>query len=134
MLVEAFNLCQKLCGLFDTKGACFHYNIKQCNGACIQKEESDIYNQRVLQATEPYRFNKQDYLVIDKGRSNGEKSIICVEHGKYKGFGFLNIELNENISVAELRENVKPFPDHRDIQHILRNYLKRNKVERIIEL
>ncbi len=38
MLVEAFNLCQKLCGLFETKGACFHYNIKQCNGACIQKE------------------------------------------------------------------------------------------------
>lgn len=134
MLVEAFNLCQKLCGLFDTKGACFHFNIKQCNGACIQKESAEIYNARLLQATEPYRFDKQDYLVIDKGRNDGEKSIICVEHGKYKGFGFLNIELNDNISEADLKENVKPFPDHRDIQHILRNYLKRNKVERIIEL
>ena len=134
MLVEAFNLCQKLCGLFDTKGACFHYNIKQCNGACIQKEEPNIYNERVLQATEPYRFDKQDFIVIDKGRSNGEKSIICVEHGKYQGFGYLDFELNGNISTAVLRENIKPFPDHRDIQQILRNYLKRNRVERIIEL
>jgi DNA polymerase-3 subunit epsilon len=134
MLVEAFNLCQKLCGLFDTKGACFHFNIKQCNGACIGKEEPETYNARVLQATEPYRFDRKDFLVIDKGRSNGEKSIICVEHGKYRGFGFINFELNGNISVAELKEIVKPYPDHRDIQQILRNYLKRNKVERIIEL
>ncbi len=86
-----------------------------------------------MQATEPYRFDKQDYLVIDKGRTNGEKSIICVEHGKYKGFGFLNIEMNDHISASDLKENIKSYPDHRDIQHILRNYLKRNKVDRIIE-
>ena len=26
-LTEAFNLCQKLCGLFDTHGSCFQYKI-----------------------------------------------------------------------------------------------------------
>ena len=86
-----------------------------------------------MQATEPYRFDKQDYLVIDNGRTNGEKSIICVEHGKYKGFGFIDFDLNGNVSIDDLKDNIIPYPDHRDIQQILRNYLKRNKVERIIE-
>lgn len=132
MLAEAFNLCQKLCGLFDTKGACFHYNIHKCNGACIGKELPEIYNIKVLQAIEPYRFEEQNFMVIDKGRSNGEKSVIHVENGKYLGHGFIDFEYNENISAQFLKECIKPYPDHRDVQQILKSYIKRNKVERII--
>lgn len=132
MLVEAFNLCQKLCGLYETSGACFHYNIHKCNGACIGKEHHEIYNTRVLQAIEPYRFEEQNFIVIDKGRSNGEKSVIHVENGKYLGHGFIDFEYNENISAQLLKECIKPYPDHRDVQQILKSYIKRNKVERII--
>jgi DNA polymerase III subunit epsilon len=132
MLVEAFNLCQKLCGLYETSGACFHYNIHKCNGACVGKESAIVYNTRVLQAIEPYRFEEQNFLVIDKGRSNGEKSVIYVENGKYLGHGFINVEYNENISTDLLKECIKPYPDHRDVQQILKSYVKRNKVERII--
>ncbi len=131
-LAEAFNLCQKLCGLFDTKGACFHYNIKQCNGACIGKESPEVYNQRVLQAIEPYRFEQQNFIVIDKGRSNGEKSVICVENGKYLGHGYIDFEYNANLSSDDLKSCIHPFPDNRDVQQILRNYLKRNHVEKIL--
>ncbi|OQX72860.1 MAG: hypothetical protein B6D61_13180, partial [Bacteroidetes bacterium 4484_249] len=133
-LVEAFNLCQKLCGLFDTNGACFHYNIKQCNGACIGKEAPEVYNSRVLQAIEPYRFENKNFIVIDKGRTDTEKSVICVENGKYLGHGFIDFELNGNLAIDDLKQCIKPFPDHRDVQQILRSYLKRNKVERIINM
>jgi DNA polymerase III subunit epsilon len=132
MLVEAFNLCQKLCGLYETSGACFHYNIHKCNGACVGKESPVVYNTRVLQAIEPYRFEEQNFLVIDKGRSNGEKSVIYVENGKYLGHGFIDVEYNENISTDLLKECIKSYPDHRDVQQILKSYVKRNKVERII--
>ena len=132
MLVEAFCLCQKLCGLYETSGACFHYNIHKCNGACVGNESAAIYNTRVLQAIEPYRFEEQNFLVIDKGRSNGEKSVIYVENGKYLGHGFIDVEYNENISTELLKECIKSYPDHRDVQQILKSYVKRNKVERII--
>ncbi|MEZ5198197.1 MAG: exonuclease domain-containing protein [Bacteroidales bacterium] len=134
MLTEAFTLCQKLCNLFQTQGACFHYNIKQCNGACIGKEEPEIYNARVLQATEPYRFDQKNFLVIDKGRSNEEKAIIGVEHGKFLGYGFIDSNYNSNVTTSELKECIQPYPDNRDIQQILKSYLKRNKVEKIITL
>jgi DNA polymerase-3 subunit epsilon len=132
MLTEAFNLCQKLCGLFDTSGACFQYNIHKCNGACIGKESPAIYNTRVLQAIEPYRFEEQNFIIIDKGRTPDERSVVCVENGKYLGHGFVDFKYNGALSVETLKECIRPFPDHRDVQQILRSYVKRNKVERII--
>ncbi len=35
-LIEKFGLCQKLCGLYKTEGACFQYQIHQCFGACAR--------------------------------------------------------------------------------------------------
>jgi DNA polymerase-3 subunit epsilon len=132
MLAEAFNLCQKLCGLFDTTGACFQYNIHKCNGACIGKESQGLYNARVLQAIEPYRFEEKNFIVIDKGRTQGEKSVIYVENGKYLGHGFIDFKYNGAMGIEMLKDCIRPFPDHRDVQQILKSFIKRNKVERII--
>jgi DNA polymerase-3 subunit epsilon len=132
-LAEAFNLCQKLCGLFDSHGSCFQYKIKQCNGACIGEESPEDYNTRVLQATEPYRFDKSSFLLIGEGRNEGEKSIVCVENKIYQGFGFLNFELNGNIQIDDLKSCIKKYPDNRDVQQIIRGYVKRNKTVQIID-
>ncbi len=131
-LVEAFTLCQKLCGLFDTKGACFHYNLKQCNGACIGEEPPSTYNARVLQAIEPYRFEETNFMVVGKGRSDTEKSVVLVEKGTYRGFGFIDTAFDQNLGPDDLICCVKPFDDNRDIQQILRSYLKQNGSSQII--
>lgn len=133
MLTEAFTLCQKLCGLYETKGACFHYNLRQCHGACLGKEPPEEYNQRVLQATEPYRFDKKNFLVIDKGRNDGEKAVVGMEQGKYLGFGFIDFELNGELNTEDLKECIKKYPDNRDVQQIIRAYVKRNKSIRIVD-
>ena len=133
MLTEAFTLCQKLCGLFDTKGACFHYNLKQCNGACIGKEAPEQYNERVLQATEPYRFDRKNFLLIDKGRTDGEKAVVGMENGKYIGFGYIDFEMNGEITTTDLKACLKKYPDNRDVQQIIRAYVKRNKSVRIVD-
>ena len=36
-LVETYLLCQKLSGLYETEGACFHYQVGICKGACCGK-------------------------------------------------------------------------------------------------
>lgn len=33
-ITETFCLCQKINGLYKSNGACFHYQIQQCGGAC----------------------------------------------------------------------------------------------------
>ncbi|MCB2219253.1 MAG: GIY-YIG nuclease family protein [Bacteroidetes bacterium] len=133
-LVEAFSLCQKLCGLFDTKGACFHYNLKQCKGACIGEERPEIYNQRVSQAIEPYRFEETSFMVVGKGRADTEKSVVMVENGTYRGFGFIETSFDQNLVLEDLRNCIRSYPDNRDIQQIIRSYLKQNGSSQIILL
>lgn len=133
MLTEAFSLCQKLCGLFDTKGACFHYNLKQCHGACIGEEGPESYNERVLQATEPYRFDRKNFLIIDRGRNDGEKSVVGVENGRYLGFGYIDFEMNGALNLEDLKGCLKKYPDNRDVQQIIRAYAKRNPSIRIVD-
>ncbi len=133
MLTEAFTLCQKLCGLFDTKGACFHYNLRQCHGACIGEEPPEAYNERVLQATEPYRFDRKNFLLIDKGRTDGEKAVVGMENGKYIGFGYVDFEMNGELTTSDLKACLRKYPDNRDVQQIIRAYVKRSKSIRIVD-
>jgi DNA polymerase-3 subunit epsilon len=128
-----FNLCQKLNGLYNTDGSCFQYSIKQCRGACIGMEPPEDYNRRVEEAIEHYRIKHDDMLIIDKGRNDGERSVVLLEHGKYTGYGFIDCDLLSN-NLDFIKECVSQYRDNRDVQVIIRNYLKKHKVEKILRL
>lgn len=130
-LVEKFNLCQKLCGLYDAPEACFHYGIKKCKGACIAKENIEEYNTRALAALKTFEQQHQNFLVIDEGKSQDEKSIILVENGRYKGFGFVELEYMQN-NLDALKETIQHRQDNRDVQQIIKAYLRKNKVEKVV--
>jgi len=130
-LVEKFQLCQKLCGLYDTKGACFHHQIHQCNGACLKEESPEDYNLRVNEALENYHFDEQNLIIIEQGREEGEKAVVKIEHGKYLGFGFVDEQLiNGNLS--GLHECIQHQADNREVRQIINSHLKRNSDEATI--
>ncbi|PWK19524.1 DNA polymerase-3 subunit epsilon [Xanthomarina spongicola] len=132
-IVEEFNLCQKLTGLYPTKNSCFNYNLKQCNGACINKEEIEIYNQRVNKLIEKNRYSNLNMAIIDKGRDVDERSVILIKNGVFSGFGFAN--LNYQITNTDVLESlITPMENNRDAQHIIQSYLRRNKNLKIIPL
>jgi DNA polymerase-3 subunit epsilon len=130
-LTERNWLCQKLCGLYQTEGACFHYGIRQCNGACIGKEPPGIYNNRVTKALSTYYYESRNFLIIDRGRSSGERSVIQIENGKYMGFGFIDVE-ESYVHLDNILDRIKIYEDNKDIQQIIRSYLNRTDVEKII--
>lgn len=130
-MVQKNWLCQKLSGLYDTDGACFHYDIRQCNGACIQKEPVKTYNERAEKLIAGLGFSIENQIIIDKGRSATERSVICIEEGKYKGFGFLDIT-ESYLEISDLKDCIKPASDNRDIRQIIYNWMRKNKVEKII--
>ena len=37
-VVDKHQLCQKLCGLYQTQTSCFNYTINECFGACVSEE------------------------------------------------------------------------------------------------
>lgn len=131
-LAEDFGLCQKLCGLYDTKGACFHYQIHQCRGACIGEELAESYNMRVNDALENYHFGNDSFLIIGKGRREEERSVVKIEHGKYVGFGFVEACVASDDS-SILHDCIRPQKDNREVRQIINSYLKKNRNVNIVK-
>ena len=132
-ITEQYELCQKLNGLYQSKEACFSYSLNQCNGACIQKEAPETYNQRVQEFINKNIYKSSDLIIVDKGRYLEERSCIIIENGAFKGIGYF--DLNFQIQNPEvLKSIIRPMQDNRDAQHIIQSYLRRNKVLKIINL
>lgn len=130
-VVEDYNLCQKLAGLYKTKSSCFKYDIKECEGACIQKEDPEIYNKRVQTLIDKNSYTNKNMVIIDKGRDIDERSAILIENGVFKGLGFFN--LNYQINNMEVLESIiTPMNNNRHTQHIIQSYLRKNKRLKII--
>jgi DNA polymerase III subunit epsilon len=130
-LIEQHQLCQQLCGLYHSEHGCFQYNVGSCKGACVGEEPPASYNARVQAALRPYEFDHKSFVVIDKGRTTIEKSLVCVENGKYMGFGFLDPDRSYTNS-EDIKYCINRFADNRDVQQIIRTYLNKHKVEKII--
>lgn len=125
---EEFSLCQKLSGLYNSEGSCFQYQIHQCNGACIGKEPADVYNCRVKKALENFHFKLSDFMIVDKGRNEEEKSVVVVKNGKYIGFGFFpNNDIDINIDSKD--EILRKRLDNKEVRRIIMNYMKKKKEE-----
>lgn len=131
-LVEDYNLCQKLAGLYDSDGPCFHFHVGICRGACHSKESPENYNERARRAGEEFIFTRRNFFIIDKGRDNDERSAVKVVNGKYAGYGYFNI--NEmGFGLTAVHDCIRSSMDNRDIQVILKQYLKGYKIEKIVE-
>lgn len=130
-LTAQFELCQRLNGLYPGTGACFHHSIKQCKGACTGEEKPETYNVRADEALRSMEFPSANLLIIDKGRDPQERSIVLIENGKYIGFGFVSTELQVT-EPAAFREYIIPAADNREIRRIIRDFTRRNRVEKIV--
>ena len=125
-VTDEYKLCQKLTGVYPTKSNCFNYTIKQCFGACIEKEDPLDYNFRALQIINKHSFENQNMVIIDKGRDIDERSAILVENGVFRGIGFYNLNYQIN-NIEVLQSVITPMQNNRDTQHIIQSYLRRNK-------
>jgi len=123
-ITSQFELCQKLTGLYDSPGSCFHYQIHQCKGACVGEEEVEAYNARVMEALENYHFPDQNFFLFDVGRTDDELAVIKVENGRYQGFGYVEkgFILKERDLLHECIVNQK---DNKEVRRIIISYLKK---------
>ncbi|MEN8204242.1 MAG: exonuclease domain-containing protein [Bacteroidota bacterium] len=130
-MVEKNWLCQKLSGLYQTDGACFHHSIRQCNGACVQGESVSVYNKRAEALLDGLKLDRGNVLIIDQGRDPDERSLVRIEKGMYMGYGYLSVN-DAYLGIEQMLDCIHPALDNRDIRQILKNWLKNNKVEKML--
>ncbi|MCJ8166244.1 GIY-YIG nuclease family protein [Pontibacter sp. E15-1] len=129
--VSKFNLCQKLCDLYKSNGACFDYQVHQCKGACIGIESPEEYNKRVDAAIESFTFEHNSFVIIGKGREPGEKSVVVVEHGSYLGFGFVDETFSAS-TLDDFKGAIKRYNDNKDVQQLIRGHMRSKHKDKVI--
>ena len=101
------------------------YGIKDSN---VENNNSQI---KILQKDLSFKY--KDMLIIDKGRSLNEKSVILIKNNKYIGYGFFS--LNYQINNIEILESLIVKNENIDnSKELILKYLRKNKCEKIINL
>lgn len=124
-VVEEYNLCHKLTGLQKTKTSCFSHDVKACNGACVEKETPNDYNQRVEQLIARNSYENKNMVIVDRGRDVDERSAILIQNGIFKGLGFVSLNYQIN-NIEVLQSIITRMENNRDSQHIIQNYIRKN--------
>ncbi|MBI9042217.1 exonuclease domain-containing protein [Lutibacter sp.] len=76
-------------------------------------------------------FSNENLLVVDKGRTIGEKSVLLIENNQFKGYCYVNLEYQIN-NIEILRTLISPMENSIENRFIIKNYLQKNKVEKLI--
>lgn len=131
-ILEEHTLCLKYCGLTNENALCFNHQIKTCNGICAGEEDLEIYNTRAQIILNTFIFKNKNFIIYDRGRQTEERSLILVEDGRYKGYGYID-NTHQIVSEEELKYVASPKKYYPDCDTIVRGWMKNNKYK-LIEL
>ncbi|MEO0505134.1 MAG: exonuclease domain-containing protein [Bacteroidota bacterium] len=92
-LCEQHGLCPKYCHL-TSETICSDPVRGNCSGICTGKLKSTAYNLKVEAAIAHINDTSENsYLLREKGRHTGEQAFVFLERGQYRGYGFINREV-----------------------------------------
>jgi DNA polymerase III subunit epsilon len=114
--LRTFDLCSKLLGLENTKGACFLHQLGKCRGACVGKESAVTYNLRVELAMQRSKVESWPYKGPVAIKSGSGKSLVV---DNWMVLGYLE-EVEEGEPFYRAVESSFDIDTYR----ILRSYLK----------
>ncbi len=132
-IIKDHQLCPALCGLkVNQRKKCMMCGqAKKGTEYCEANIEYKQYNRRVRKAMRQHQYPIDSFLVIGEGRHINEQSIVCVENGRY--LGFVYIEKNMEYNLEMIKDGLKYSMEGMEAQKILISYLKKNKLDKVIE-
>lgn len=129
--IDTQTLCLQYCALTSEGSICFNHQIKKCNGICCGEEEIEEYNERARTILSEYLFEDANFVILDKGRTHEERSVILIEDRKYAGFGYLD-QYSQANSTEEIKDLVKLKHHYPDTNDLIRAWCKKNKYKKIV--
>jgi len=113
---------------YEETGNVLIAKLKYYNELLIHKPKFNFYYPKKQENTS---FSNPNLMIVDKGRSTGEKSVILVENDILLGYCFVDLAYQiEHIEV--LKSLLTPIKNNQTNRSIFKSYLQKNKVEKII--
>lgn len=125
-----YGLCKKLCGLYESAGACFYYGLGECKGACCGKEPADEYNNRVKNLINDLSFGLENAYIVFDNCENDKTGIVVFKNNTYNGYVLLDKE--SDIRMEDIEDVLKQRSVIKGIDELIFSYLKNYNGYRII--
>ena len=78
-------------------------------------------------------FDFSSFIILDKGRVRNEKSIVLMENGVFKGYGYLPYPIFKQ-DKSKWLEYIETLKEDRDTKSIINGYLRKKKNFKRIDL
>ena len=99
----------------------------------LENNKSEEGNRKLDKIILEHSFPFTNMMIIDKGRNIDEKSVLLIKNNKYIGYGYFN--LNYQINNVEILESLITKSEKIEKpEFLIINYLKKNKIEKIINI
>ncbi|MAU16426.1 MAG: DNA polymerase III subunit epsilon [Muricauda sp.] len=133
-ICKSFSLCPKYCHLQQTNAACSHHQINTCEGICRGEESISTYNKKVDVAIAHMKMLASEVRVIkEKGRDDTETAVILIVDGIYKGFGFIDNDI-EISNLEDVEAFITPQKHTMETDSILTQYLLKHTESMVLHI
>jgi DNA polymerase-3 subunit epsilon len=126
--IDEKNLCLQYCGLTEEGSVCFNHQIKKCYGICAGQENIEDYNDRVKQLILMFSYNYPNFMIIDRGRTGEEKSIVLIRNHRYAGYGYID-ESSQIMSIDDVDEYLVSKTSYPDADDIVKSWVRLKRRE-----
>lgn len=130
-LIESNRLCEKLCFIQKGVGCCKGYPDQKCLGACCGEEGAEEYNIRVSEAINQLSSYQPTFALIDKGRSEDEKSCLWVEKGQFYGMGYIS-DYSDIKDVDSLKSILNPYPSNDYVLNMIMSHVAQYPEKKLV--
>ena len=129
-LAEEHQLCTKQ--LYPTLNMCLDGLLDPyCNGVCRGEEAVEIYNQRVTRLLSRYNYPYRDFIIVDRGRTADEKTVVAVAGNRLVAAGQLSIDDTVE-SIEQAVEKLPAYNETKDAKQIVLAQLRTKRGLRIV--
>jgi len=122
--IETHYLCNVVSGLQKSNGACFEFGLEKCFGACINLENAESYNSRILHllAENEVMFPNDTFIIVEKGRYEQESSIVLIVDNKYTGYFYIDNN-RTNMKFSEVNKLIQKVDFDPDFNKIIKRFI-----------
>lgn len=128
-----FKLCNKMTSLENGNGVCTLVEEGICTGMCIQQETVEAYNGKVTALLNTYSYNDRTMIIIDRGRTAAEHSVLFVENGVVQGYTYVNLQIQFK-DVQFLKNRITQLEETPHIKHLIHSYMRHKHGLRLIDI
>ena len=128
-----FGICIQQTNLINLEKVCFKYDLEKCDGPCAEIESVDSYRNKIKFLSKSFSYPYKDFLLIDKGRQNGEFSFVYINNDRFSGYGYF--DLNHQIKTRDqIKSRLISMENSTDTQKIIQIFLLKKKYIKLKDL